>query len=91
MKAIYRFYWECGRMGDVEGLFIAEKEAVEKLIGKEISFGEILGKHSDVFGTLDSGDLEIKSDDQEFIAKFESIMGCGTISGYNPLDYYEED
>ena len=87
MKAIYEFYWDCGRMGEISGMFIAEKSEVEKSIGKDVDFGEALGKHSQVDGTLGEEDLSIKTDDQEFIAKFEEIMGEGTISGYNPLDY----
>lgn len=87
MKAIYEFHWDCGRMGDVDGMFIAEKSEVEAAIGKEVYFGEILGKHSDVHGTLDREDLTIKTEDQEFIAKFEEIMGAGFCTGYNPLHY----
>lgn len=90
-KAIYEFHWDCGRMGDLNGLFVAEKSAVEKLIGKEIYFGEVLGKHSEIYGELEEGDLSVMSEDQDFISKLEEVFGAGTISGYNPLDYYEED
>lgn len=90
MKVIYEFNWDCGRMGALDGIFIAEKADIEALIGNEIYFGEALGKHSDIYGTLDATDLTIKTDDQEFIAKFETIMGTGTISGFNPLDYYDD-
>lgn len=90
MLGIYEFHWDCGRMGDVEGLFVADKEDVSNAIGSNVYFGEILGKHSDVFGTLDEEDLVLKSDDQDFIRQFVEIMGMGTISGYNPLDYIEE-
>jgi len=78
-------------MGNIDGLFIAESEEIEKLIGKEIYFGEVLGKHSDIYGTLEKDDIEVKSDDQDFIHKFEENMGSGTISGFNPLDHYEDD
>jgi len=91
MKKLYEFSWEFRRMGSIEGLFIADEAAVAKLIGKHIYFGEVLGKHSEVYGDLEEKDLTVKSDDQEFINKFIEIMGDGTISGYNPLDYYEED
>lgn len=87
--AIYEFHWDCGRMGDVESVFIADKDEVAKVIGKEIYFGEILGKHSEIYGTLDEGDLTIKSEDQDFIQKCIEVFGMGTISGYNPLSYYE--
>jgi len=52
MKAIYEFYWDLGRMGEVSGMFIADKDDIKKIIGTEIYFGEILGKHS-VYGRLD--------------------------------------
>ena len=91
MKAIYEFFWDCGRMGELSGLFIAETSEVEKLIGRNINFGEVLGKHSEIYGTVTKDDFTIKSTDQEFIAKFEEIMGKGTISGYNPLDYLDND
>jgi len=95
MKVIARFYWDCGRMGEVDGLFVSTKESLESAYGKEVYFGEILGKHSEVCGTLNEGDITILTEDQDFITKFIEIMGDGGISGYNPLDYlpeeYEED
>jgi len=91
MKAIYEFHWDCGSMGDVEGLFVADIEDVEKAIGREVYFGEILGKHSEVYGVLELNDLAMKTDDQDFIEKFESIMGEGFYSGHNPLHYLSEE
>ena len=95
MNIIAKFYWDCGRMGEVDGIFVTTKEAIDAAIGQEIYFGEILGKHSEVSGTLNEGDIEILSEDQDFIAKFVEILGGGTISGYNPLEYlpdhYEEE
>ncbi len=91
MKKLYQFDWHCGRMGDLDGLFIEEESEVNAIIGKNIYFGEVLGKHSEVSGTLDPEDIQVKTDDQEFIAKFIEIMGDGTISGFNPLDYYDPE
>lgn len=91
MKAIYEFYMDCGRMGDVSSTFIADKEDVAKAIGKYIYFGEILGKHSEVTCNLEEDHLEIKTDDQDFIAMFESIMGEGWSTGNNPMEYLPED
>ena len=92
-KVIANFKWDCVRSGDVEGLFVTTLEDIEKITGKYVYFGEILGKHPEVSGDIDGlgKDINIVTDDQEFIAKFESIMGSGTVSGYNPFDYYEED
>lgn len=91
MRVIVQFYWDCGRMGEVEGIFTCEKEHLEKAYGKEVYFGEILGKHSEISGELNAEDITILTDDQDFIRKFEEILGAGTVSGYNPLEYISED
>lgn len=88
-KALYSFFWDCGRMGEVEGLFVSDKKIVENNIGREVYFGEILGKHSEVVGTLDEEDVTIISEDQEKIDWLVGIMGHVTISGFNPLEYME--
>lgn len=88
MKKLYSFYWDCGRMGDLQGLFIAEEADVQKVLGKEVYFGEVLGKHSEVYGTVDNNDIEVVSEDQEKVEWLENLLGS-TVSGYNPLDYYE--
>lgn len=87
MKKLYSFFWDCGRMGSVEGLFIADEEKVDELMGHRIYFGEILGKHSEIYGNLDDEDISVLSEDQEKIEWLEGIMCSKTISGYNPLDY----
>lgn len=92
MRAIYEFEWDYGRAGCVSGMFIADKSEVEQAIGKQVYFGEILGKHSEVHGTLEEDDFTMKTDDQAFIELFIEILGIkNTISGYNPLSYLDED
>lgn len=87
-KKLYKFSWDCGRMGEVDGLFVAESEDLDKAIGKTIYFGEILGKHSEVYGDLEEGDCEVITDDPQVIKIFEDH---NISSGYNPLDYLQED
>ncbi len=89
-KLIVEFHWDCGRQGNVTGTFVCDKTKLDAAYGTEVHFGSILGKHSEVYGTLDEEDITVKSDDQDFIAGFESIMGEGWYSGYNPLHYIEE-
>ena len=79
-ECLWSFYWDCGRQGDVEGLFKATREEVENAIGKEVYFGEILGKHSEVCGTLEEGEIKLVSDNPI------EVMNA-TESGYNPLEY----
>jgi hypothetical protein len=78
-------------MGDVEGLFAWPSKQVDEAIGREVYFGEILGKHSEIGGTLKIEDLEILSEDQDFIDKLIDIFGTLSISGYNPMLYLEEE
>lgn len=90
MHKLYSFFWDCGRMGDVEGLFIAEESEVDAAIGSQVYFGEILGKHSEISGTLSSVDLKVISDEQDKIDWLLGIIGPN-VSGYNPLDYVQQE
>jgi len=90
MRKLYRFFWDCGRMGEIEGLFIAEESQVNKTIGKELYFGEILGKHSEIQGKLEMNELTVISEDQEFIDKIAGVFGTTDLCGYNPLDHINE-
>lgn len=78
-------------MGELDGLFVADQSEVDALIGKELYFGEVLGKHSEIYGTLEADEITVKSDDPAFMKKFIEVMGAGTISGFNPLEYYEAE
>lgn len=90
MKKLYKFYWDCGRQGNVEGIFIAEENEVKNAIGKDVYFGEILGKHSDVYGTIEEGEIEEIQVSETTVKEMEEVIGI-TISGYNPLDYVRYD
>ena len=79
---LYKFYWDCGRQGDVEGIFKAKRSFVESVIGNNVDFGDILGKHSDIYGNLDEEDLEITSEDPIVVMNAPE-------SGYNPLEYMQ--
>ena len=88
MRKIYKFEADFGRMGDLEGVFVSTDEALEELYGKEIYFGEVLGKHSEVVLTLKPDHITEVTDDEKFIELFENY---GLENGYNPFDYYEEE
>lgn len=86
MLGLYRFYWDVGRSGILCGVFFATSSEIEKLQGKRITFGDVLGKHSDVFGTIDNGDVELITDDPATVAHLQTL---NVEIGYNPLDYIE--
>jgi hypothetical protein len=86
MNGIYKMNCSVGRMGDLEGVFIAKKEHVKFLIDKElpIYFGEVLGKHSDIVCTVKDRELTLITDDPTVIEMFTQHQ---LYSGYDPFDY----
>lgn len=88
MKKIYKFEADFGRMGDLKGIFVSTDEELQKLYGNRIYFGEVLGKHSEVFLTLDPKHITEVTDDVKFIELFEKY---DLSNGYNPIDYYENE
>jgi len=90
MKKLYEFNLDCGRSGNLDGLFIADSMKVNEAIGREVYLGEALGKHSEVYFDLEDGHLTVKSEDLAFIKQLEDLLG-EDISGYNPLSYIEEN
>lgn len=90
MNAIFKMNLDCGRSGNLYGIFTAEKDDVKNLIAskKEVYFGEVLGKHSEVSAFLNPDEIEMISDDPAIVEMFQKLnMKCG----YNPFNYIEED
>lgn len=90
MNVLVKFFVNCGRMGNLEGVFITTKEKLLESIGKEMMFYEVLGKHSEIGGQLEEKEVSILSEDQEFISKLKSVFGSDTISGVNPIKNIEQ-
>lgn len=89
-KHLYSFECDCGRMGALYGLFIATETEVSEAIGKHAYFGEVLGKHSEIYGTLDEEYITKIEVSPATLAELEEKFG-DTISGYNPLVYISEE
>lgn len=89
-KKLYELYVDCGRMGAVEGLFIATQDEVDNAIGSEVWFGEVLGKHSDIGGELEPHEVSVIDIDSDAVEKLYAALGSN-LSGFNPLDYLVED
>jgi hypothetical protein len=83
-RVIYKFAVDCGRMGDLESVFVATPAEIESRLGAMIGFGEVLGKHSDVCITLKREHLKEITDCPEIIDFFELN---DMESGNNPLNY----
>lgn len=83
---LYKLNAHYGRMGDLTGLFIAKKSHVKKLIESkiEVYFGEVLGKHSEVYGSLDEKEIKLISDDKKVM---EVVSEFDLETGLNPFHY----
>lgn len=88
MKYLYRFYWDFGRSGSLEGLFVATEEEVNESIGAYVYFGEVLGKHSEVYGNLKSRDFKKLDISPESVKEVSAILG-EVWGGFNPLKCIE--
>ena len=84
---LYRFYENCGRMGDLEGIFFFFLKEIEDDIGLLVYFGEVLGKHSDISVEITKNNIKKIDADQDFIDKANSLGIIPT--GYNPLEYFD--
>lgn len=85
---LFKFYLDCGRMGELEGIFAATEEEIDKAVGETVNFGEVLGKHSDISFRLEKDHFELLTGDQDFIKKATEYKLIP--SGHNPLSYLEE-
>lgn len=87
MLGLYQYCFSF-RGGEFQGTFVCDKEIISQLYGKNIYFGEVLGKHSELSIDFSEEDFKLLTDDQEFINKYEMLVGD---TGYNPFDYLPED
>jgi hypothetical protein len=92
-KKLLRFHVDCGRMGSLDGKFVLDADGqaeLVKLYGETVNFGEVLGKHSDIGVVLKPEHIELVTDDHAFL-DMAAKLRISLDSGFNPLDYVEED
>jgi uncharacterized protein YdcH (DUF465 family) len=85
-RYLWKFHWDCRRNGQLTTLFVATEDEVKSLYGKEVNFGEVLGKHSEVSGTIEENEITKMELDSETVEKVCAILGT-TWSGYNLFEY----
>jgi hypothetical protein len=86
---LVKFEWDM-RGGSVEGLFVTTHDALNEILGEEVYFGEILGKHSEIYGTLESEDFVIICEDDVLIDHLIKVFGSATLMGHNPITYLRD-
>ena len=89
MKAIYKFESDCGRMGTLYGIFVADSKEVNDLTtsGDEVYFGEVLGKYSEIIGEISATEITMVTAVTELVEKFEEL---NMETGFNPIAIWKE-
>lgn len=102
---LYRFNFDCGRQGSLNGMFAVDargRALLDALIAsrRELYFGEVLGKHSEIVGPLDPGDITRVDATPEEVSIICRILTnthidpngrpWNTIDGFNPLETADE-
>lgn len=83
--------------GRVESLIVCTTNDINSMVGKNIHFGEVAGKHSEVYGEITSDMFEIISDSSividTFLGAFETAHDHEpvTLMGISPFDYDDEE
>lgn len=85
-EKVYKWDFDCGRMGSLDGLFVADEQDVAAAIGKDVYFGEVLGKHSEVYGVLEASEFTPLSSNDAVI---QFVKEHGPF-GFNPLAYVRQ-
>jgi hypothetical protein len=85
-EAVYKLNFSCGKQGDLTGVFIAKKNHIKILLENkiEVYFGEVLGKHSRIYGKIEEKNIELVSDSSEVI---DVIKTHKLENGFNPFEY----
>lgn len=88
-KAVYKVDVDCGRMGEIEGVFVGFKKDAELLYAEkaEIDLGEHLGKHSEVSFEFNEENVKLITDEDHVV---DLILEHGLTSGVNPFDHLED-
>lgn len=90
MKRLIRYSASFGSMGELSGIFLLLNDeewfGLERLIEDEteVWFGEVFGRHSDIYGAVEEGEISIVTEDQEWLDLTVSLE-IDLDSGINPL------
>lgn len=87
---LFQLNVDFGRMGEIDGLFAAEQSEIDAAFGKRVYLGEALGKHSEVYFDLQEEMLTALDISSDAVRQIVNATGT-SISGYNPLDYIDEE
>lgn len=88
--ALYRLSKYFGRSGELDEVFVCSEELMEEMMGEDLYFSDVLGKHSEVSMTVDEDCIQKVEDDPAFVFRFVEIFGC-SIGLFVPDFLIEDD
>lgn len=87
-KHIYRFNLDCGRMGEITSILVSTPAQIEAIAGKHVNFGEVLGKHSEIYFDVSPTQFTAVTSDELAVEMFEKF---GLWTGLDPFAYVDEE
>lgn len=88
---LVKYHEDFGRMGSLDGLFVCTEYELEYLKERLVDFGEVLGKHSEVYTDKVYEHCKVISEDPDLISDLQTVSDCtNTICGHNPFDYLDD-
>ena len=87
MLGLYKYSEHFGSQGMLEGLFFATAQDMQSMMNKEIYFGEVLGKHSEVETIIKKDSVTLITDDAEEVQRLQKL---GIQVGIDLTDYLDQ-
>lgn len=98
---VWRLAYDCGRMGDIESVFVATEKYVKDMAGHAYYLGEVLGEHSEIEIDVEEQDFECLSSDPavvawveergpfgyDFVTLYHDVEECGELDEDRCDDY----
>ena len=93
---VFNISWGGGRHWDgaSEDIVVTRDNSVklkEMIMGVNVNFGEIAGKHSEIYGDIDEGDINISNNAASFLCNHPSGHDYDHSFLYNIMEQYVED
>ena len=83
---LYSYNQDCGRMGDLEGLFVASDSDFEWFMNTSITEYDVLGKHSEIDIKFDKSTVRRQDVEDATVEDLFKTFG-NAISGITPYNY----
>ena len=89
---LYRYQQDYGRMGDLDGVFIADETDLKWFMGAEVWVNDVLGKHSEIQVTFNENTVKELAVSEQAVQELFDVLGKD-VSGMTPysLDYLIEE